>query len=115
MGLLGTDIQQISRLEKAMAGASRFAQKVFTPDERAYCQGQLRPAQHYAARFCAKEAFAKALGVPLSWQDVEVIKNGAGQPALQFSGKAKALLGPRKVTVSISHSGDYAVATVLIE
>ncbi len=115
LALIGTDIQQVSRLEKVMARAPRFAQKVFTPAERDYCEAQGRPAQHYCARFCAKEAFAKALGVPLSWQEVEVVKNGSGLPAIRALGRAHELLAGRSVRISVSHSGDYAVAMVLIE
>jgi len=111
---IGTDIEQISRIERALQRTPRFAEKIFTPAERAYCETKSRPAMHYAARFCAKEAFAKAIGEPLSWQDVEVVRED-GPPAMRVTGKAAALLNGRAVRLSLSHAGDYATAVVLIE
>ncbi len=113
--LIGTDIEQISRVAAALERTPRFVEKLFTPAERAYCAGRGRPAQHFTARFCAKEAFAKALGVPLSWQQVEVTREDSGQPAIRVTGEAAALLAGRAVRLSLSHSGDYAIAVVIIE
>ena len=115
MSSIGTDIEKISRIEKVLARTPRFAEKVFTELEREYCNGKGRPAQHYAARFCAKEAFAKALGIPLSWQEVEVINNSHGAPFLRITGEAAKLLNKRNVKLSLSHAGDYAIAMVLVE
>ena len=115
MPLIGTDIEQISRFEQAMARTPRLAERLFTVAERAYCEGKARAAQHYAARFCAKEAFAKALGVPLSWQEVEVVRDGDGSPAIRARGEAAVALAGRTVRVSLSHAGDYAIAVVLVE
>ncbi len=113
--LIGTDIEQISRIERALARTPRFADKVFTPAERDYCDQRGRPAQHYAARFCAKEALAKALGVPLNWQEVEVVRDARGAPGFHLRGDAGRAVGRRAVRLSLSHAGDYALATVLIE
>lgn len=115
MARIGTDIEQISRVAQAIERTPRFAEKLFTAAERAYCDGTGRPAQHYAARFCAKEAFAKAIGEPLSWQDVEICRAESGQPTICVTGKAAELLAGRSVQVSLSHAGDYAMAVVLIE
>lgn len=115
MPLIGTDIEEISRVEAAMTRTPRFREKLFTPAERAYCEDKARPAQHYTARFCAKEAFAKALGVALSWQDVEILREEGGPPTLVTHGEAARLLAGRTVRLSLSHAGDYAVAFVLIE
>ncbi|MHB9023624.1 MAG: holo-ACP synthase [Armatimonadota bacterium] len=115
MSLIGTDIESISRMEATLARTPRLAEKLFTPAERAYCDARGRPAQHYTARFCAKEAFAKALGVPLSWQEVEVRREDAGPPYFVITGSAAEILAGRTVRLSLSHSGDYAVAMVLIE
>jgi holo-[acyl-carrier protein] synthase len=112
---IGTDIEQISRIEEAIRRTPRFAERLFTADERAYCEARGRPSQHYTARFCAKEAFAKALGVPLSWQDVEVVRADGDPPAIRVKGEAAELLAGRPVRLTISHSGDYAIAVVLIE
>ncbi len=115
MARIGTDIEQISRIEAALGRTPRFATRLFTAGECAYCDERGRPAQHYAARFCAKEAFAKALGVPLSWQEVEVVRAPDGPPTLHVHGTAAALLADRPVRLSLSHAGDYAMAVVLIE
>jgi len=115
MSQIGTDIEQISRIEQALARTPRLASRLFTPAERAYCESKPRPAQHYTARFCAKEAFAKALGVSLSWQEVEIRREEDGPPTLHTSGAAAAHLAGRTVRVSLSHAGDYAVAMVLVE
>ncbi len=115
MSRIGTDIEQISRIEQAMARTPRFGERLFTPAERAYCDAAARPGQHYAARFCAKEAFAKAIGEPLSWHDVEILRADSGQPLLRATGKAAELLAGRPVQLSLSHAGDYAMAVVLIE
>jgi len=115
MASIGTDIEQISRIEQAMARTPRFAERVFTAAERAYCEARAHPAQHYTARFCAKEAFAKAIGEPMSWQEVEVLRGESGPPSIHAHGKAAELLAGRTVHLTMSHAGDYAVAFVLIE
>lgn len=115
MARIGTDIEQISRVETAMARTPRLAMRLFSAAERAYCDGKARPAQHYTARFCAKEAFAKALGEPLAWHEVEVIRDEDGPPTFRITGHAAALLACRPVRLSLSHAGDYAIAMVLIE
>jgi holo-[acyl-carrier protein] synthase len=113
--LLGTDIEQISRIQRVISRTPRFAEKVFTPAERSYCESQGRPAQHYTARFCAKEAFAKALGTGFYWQDVEVVNDENGAPGIRTRGSAAEALAGRAIRLSLSHAGDYAVATVIIE
>jgi len=115
MSRIGTDIEQISRIEQAMARTPRFAERIFTPVERAYCEARAHPAQHYTARFCAKEAFAKAIGEPMSWQEVEVLRDESGPPTIHVHGNAAVLLAGRTVHLTMSHAGDYAVAFVLIE
>lgn len=115
MPAIGTDIEQISRVAKILARTPRFAERVFTAGERAYCEAKARPAQHYTARFCAKEAFMKAVGVPLSWQQVEVVRGESGPPTIHAHGEAAQALRGRTVRVTLSHAGDYAIAMVLIE
>jgi len=115
MPQIGTDIEQISRVERIIARTPRFTERLFTPGERAYCDAKARPAQHYTARFCAKEAFAKAIGTALSWREVEVVRGEEGPPTILAHGEAATALAGRTVRVSLSHAGDYAVAMVLIE
>ncbi len=115
MASIGTDIEQISRIETAMIRTPKFTSRLFTGAECDYCNKKVYPAQHFAVRFCAKEAFAKAIGQSLSWQDVEIINNQAGAPFINVYNNAAQLLNGRKVTVSLSHAGDYAIAMVMIE
>ncbi len=98
-----------------MSRTPKFTIRLFTVVECAYCNGKARPAQHFAARFCAKEAFAKAIGHPLSWHDVEIVNDPAGAPMINVYNEAARVLNGRAAKVSLSHAGDYAVATVLIE
>lgn len=115
MAHVGTDIEQISRVARIMARTPRFTAKLFTVTERAYCDSRAHPAQHYTARFCAKEAFTKALGASLAWQEVEIVRDDAGAPGIRVHGHAATLLRGRRVRLSLSHAGDYAIAVVLIE
>lgn len=115
MSLLGVDIEQVSRIKKTMQKTPGFAAKVFTPRERNYCESRGKPEQHYAARFCAKEAFGKAAGIPLDWQDVEVQHAASGQPVIHVRGRTAKALAGRTIRLSLAHAGDYAMAAVLVE
>lgn len=120
---LGTDLARSSRFRRLLeAGKSGVIERLFSLDERAYCLRQKDPSPHLAARFAAKEAFLKALGLGLrdglSWQDMEVVRGPLGQPQLKFTGRAAELIAERKVSMvhlSYSHDGDYAVANVILE
>lgn len=108
---VGLDLLEIERLERALARRPRLAERLFTPAERAYCAGQARPAQHLAARFCAKEAVAKALALEAwSWQDVEVVPGPAGAPTIILRG---ALAGRGPVDVSLTHTRTTAGAVAV--
>jgi holo-[acyl-carrier protein] synthase len=75
---VGIDLLEIDRLERALERRPNLALRLFTESERAYAAERARPGQHLAARFCAKEAIAKALQLDAwSWQDVEVGERGA--------------------------------------
>src|SRR5512144_2921947 len=87
MARVGIDLLEIERLERALARRPGLAERLFTDDERAYAAARARPAQHLAARFCAKEAVAKALGLQAwSWQDIEVVP-GPAEPTVRLRGK----------------------------
>ena len=114
---LGIDIIEIDRLRQALERWPRMAARLFTERERAYCDRRADPAPHYAARFAAKEATAKALGRWLRWHDVEVVLDSAGRPTMALSGEAAELAHSSqggRLLVSLSHSRDYAVACVLL-
>ena len=91
---VGIDLLEIDRLERALARRPRLAERLFTDGERAYAATRARPVMHLAARFCAKEAVAKALQLrEWSWRDVEVARRrrrAAVGPADRRGGRARA-------------------------
>jgi len=101
----------------------RFAERVFTAAERAYCESRgAVAAQHYAARFAAKEAALKALETGwsggIAWQDVEVAAKPSGAPEILFHGRARELYeqtGATNAHLSISHTTEHAIAEVILE
>ena len=114
--MIGLDLLEIERLERALERRPNLAERVFTEDERSYAAARARPAQHLAARFCAKEAVAKALGLAgWSFRDVEVVATEAA-PEVRLSGRvaerAEELGGT--VTVSLTHTDTTAGAVALI-
>ena len=120
---LGTDIVDVARIEKLLHDKrEEFLARVFTPTEIEYCRGKARPSVHFAARFAAKEAFMKAIGTGwakgVGFSQIGVCNNEDGKPALEISGEAKAVLdglGPSFLWLSMSHTREYATATVIIE
>ncbi len=110
-------------MREVVTRTPRFVARVFTPDERAYCDRRgAAAAQHYAARFAAKEAALKALGTGwrggLAWQDVEVVADELGKPALAFHNEARALFrraGADTAHLTLSHTAEHAVAQVVLE
>ena len=120
---VGNDILEVGRIQRELdqPGAS-FRERLFSPDEIAYCEAKRYPAQHYAARFAAKEAFLKALSTGLrdglSWKDVEVRNGAAGEPELILSGQALELAkryGIERTFLSLSHTSSLAMASVVLE
>jgi holo-[acyl-carrier protein] synthase len=100
--MVGLDLLEIERLERALQRRPRLAERLFTDGERAYAAARARPAQHLAARFCAKEAVAKALGLSAwNWRDIEVVR-GTDAPAIRLSGGAAARASELGVTVHVS-------------
>jgi holo-[acyl-carrier protein] synthase len=112
---VGIDLLEIARLEQALERRPRLAERLFTDAERAYAASRARPGQHLAARFCAKEAVAKALGLEVwSFRDVEVTSTG-GAPEVALSGAAAeraAALGVG-VRVSLTHTRSEAAAVAI--
>jgi holo-[acyl-carrier protein] synthase len=108
---VGLDLLEIDRLEQALARRPGLAERLFTDGERAYAAGKARPAQHLAARFCAKEAVAKALRLTAwSWQDIEVVGVDEGI-AIALHG---VLEGTAEVDISLTHSRGMAAAVAVI-
>ena len=114
---IGIDIIEIDRIRRAIERWPGFTERLFSEGERSYCDRHSDPAARYAARFCAKEAVAKALGRALRWRDVEVTLDPSGRPRIGLSGKAAVYANISEggsVLVSLSHSRDYAVASVAL-
>lgn len=120
---IGVDLVEIERIQENLTKhGERFETKVFTPTEREYCRRMPIPAQHYAARFAAKEAFLKALGTGwakgITWQDVGVENLPSGMPRLVITGRAQELAlqyGVGEMYVTLSHSRGHAMAVVVLE
>lgn len=120
---IGVDSVEIDRIAAAIERhGERFLARIFTDDERGYCDRCERPVLRYAARFAAKEAFAKALGVGIGgvvgWRDVAVGKEVSGAPFLVMSSAGAAACeerGIRRWHLSLSHTNIGAVAFVVLE
>ena len=118
---IGVDIESIARVGQLLERyGDRFLGRVFTDNEVAYSMRRRFPAQHLAGRFAAKEAAMKALGTGRArgvlWRDVEVVRV-VGPPQLQFHGGATRhfdAMGAHRSLVTITHSGDLALAQVLL-
>ncbi len=114
--MIGIDLLEIDRLERALERRPRLAERLFTDAEREYAAARGRPGQHLAARFCAKEAVAKALGLQAwSFRDVEVL-GGGGPPQVRLHGDAaqRALELGVEVKVSLTHTGRDAAAVAIV-
>ena len=112
---VGLDLLEIDRLERALARRPRLGERLFTDAEREYAAGHARPGQHLAARFCAKEAVAKALGLPgWGFRDVEVIATPSN-PQVLLSGAAAVAAASRglEVSISLTHTESTAGAVAL--
>jgi holo-[acyl-carrier protein] synthase len=112
---LGVDICEIARMERALARHPTLAGRVFTPEERAYCDSKARPAESYAGRFAAREAVIKALGGYRGkrWQDISVSRHPSGAPGISLAGNAKSRagqLGVDRVLITFTHEKTNAVA-----
>jgi len=119
----GTDLTEIDRIANSVERfGERFLQRIYTPGELRYCMRKRNSAESLAARFAAKEAGAKALGTGIakgvSWLEIEVTHLPGGRPTLVLHGRAAeraAAMGVSTLHLSLSHSRDMAIATVILE
>ncbi len=120
---IGIDLVETARFKTTLARWDRrFINRVFLEGEQAYCDATSQPWMHYAARFAVKEAVAKAfatgIGSRLSWRDIEVVRDPeTGAPSVALSAQGRALadgIGVRKVLISISHTGQHAIAQAVL-
>ena len=121
---IGTDLMEIARIAQSIERyGDRFLERIFTPAEIAYCRRkQKNAAESFAARFAAKEAGAKALGTGISrgvgWLELEVTREPGGRPLLELHGRAAErahALGVTRISLSLTHSRDVALAVVVME
>ena len=115
---VGFDMVDVPRIEGAIRRwKDRFLRKVYTDKEIEYCRGRRTPSASFAARFAAKEAVWKALGLrrghnPI-WSDVEIITDRDGRPVVLLRGKAQEIAARNTVVVSLSHTKEYAAAVAV--
>ncbi|WP_277957438.1 holo-ACP synthase [Anaeromyxobacter oryzisoli] len=117
---IGADVVDVARIERSVRRAG-FVSEVFSDEERRYCEAQARPSQHYAARFAAKEAFLKALGLGIlsgvELREIEVVRDADGRPGLQLGTSAASALRRARgghPLLSLSHDGPCALAFVVV-
>ena len=119
----GVDLVEIDRFRKVIERLkNRFILRVFTANEQQFCNEHRDPVPHFAVRFAAKEALFKALGTGwakgVTWLDVEVRRERQDAPTMVLRGEAQRLsssMGASKVHLSLSHSDQWAIATVILE
>ena len=116
---LGTDLVEVERFRLAMRRRAALPERLFSDDERAYAFRQKDPAKSLAARFGAKEAVMKALGVGLwkfRFRDVEVVREKSGAPTLALRGRAAEIAAERGVVawqLSLTHTNATAMAVAI--
>lgn len=119
----GVDLAEVPRVRHLVERyGRRFIERVYTPSEIAYVERKANRFERFAARFAAKEAGAKALGTGISrgvtWLEIEVVRDPGGRPVLKFHGRAQqraARLGVAHIALSITHTADLAMASVVLE
>jgi holo-[acyl-carrier protein] synthase len=115
--MIGVDLIEIGRVERALARYPGFKDRCFTKHEQAYCDSRANPAQHYAARFAAKEAVGKALGsgVLFTWREIEI--RGRPKPGVALAGRTQRWaekVGAGQIDLSMTHSRELAAAVCLV-
>ncbi len=119
----GVDLIEIERIARSIERyGDRFLRRIYTDHEIAYCTSKRSSAESFAARFAAKEAGAKALGTGISrgvtWIEFQVARQPGGRPVLELRGRAALLaqeLGVKTISLSLTHTGNLAMATVMME
>jgi len=114
---VGIDVIEIERVRRVLQRhPQRFLERVYTPEEVAFCRGRVA---ELAARFAAKEAVMKALGTGargLAWREIEILPNQRGKPLVYLHGAARRrgeAIGLRGVDISLTHSRELAIAAVV--
>jgi holo-[acyl-carrier protein] synthase len=112
VGGVGIDLIEIERLERALERRPRLADRLFTQSELAYAQGRARPGRHLAARFAAKEAVIKALGLDgFGLQEIEILPGKP--PRARLRGRAAQAAEGRELSISLTHAREAAAAVAV--
>jgi holo-[acyl-carrier protein] synthase len=119
----GIDIAEVPRVAEAITRfGDRFLRRIYTEEERKYCDSKANRVERYAARFAAKEAAMKALGTGWSrgirWRDIEVYREPGRRPTIRFHGRAAEFAtrtGVKNIALSLSHTIEQAIASVILE
>ena len=119
----GTDVVSILEVRRLKDKyGNKFLNRIFTPSEKKYCRQRENSSQHYAARFAAKEATAKALGVgfgggALDWKDIVIHNDMCGKPFVKFRNKIakKIKNNGYECHVSLAHNKEMASAISILE
>ena len=117
----GIDVVEVARIKAELESPmKKWAEKVYSDDERAQADAPPGDARYFAGRFAGKEAVAKALGTGFSgkvtWSGIEILRLPSGAPTVRLSGGAleqAQCLGVTGWVVSISHCGGLAIASVI--
>lgn len=114
----GIDIIEIDRIQNIIEKYQhKFLERIFTPNEIAYCQKKSHPFSHFAVRFAAKEAVVKALGVGfgkhIAFLDIEIISSALGKPEVILSERANKIFSFPRLLLSMSHCKNYATSSVI--
>lgn len=117
---IGIDLVEVGKIRELIEKwGERFKKRVFTDGEIAFCDAMKNRYQSYAGRFSAKEALLKAIGTGLShgarWKDMEVVDDGRSTPRFSLKGRVAELVGERGVSLSLSHTAEYATAIVVLK
>jgi holo-[acyl-carrier protein] synthase len=122
---IGIDTIEVPRIARSIEiYGDQFLNRIFSSDEIRYCAKRPHAAEHFAARFAAKEAFAKALGTGVRrgfvWRHVVVLKEPSGRPFIRLfdrmQERVKRIIGADfSIQLSLSHTKEYAEAIVTIE
>jgi len=117
---IGIDIIEIGRIKESIERFDEiFLNKIYTETELNYCLNKKNKYQHFAARFAAKEAIAKALATGWSkgfrWKDIEIYNEKSGMPNVKLRGNLKKFLGKDKsLKITMSHSEHYVTCFAII-
>jgi holo-[acyl-carrier protein] synthase len=112
---IGIDLLEVERLERALRRHPRLAHRVFSDGEREYAMTRARPGRHLAARFAAKEAVVKALGLSGGFGLGEIEVAAGEPPAVRLSGHAAEVAAGRQIDISLTHSRDFAAAVAIVD